>query len=276
MGQEFEYEVSPEALDNLARICNETFDLKIPEHFAQQDFDDLFEGLDAYGGFFGRFSWSVNDVVIRFESQQMPITQSFQPTASLRQLAADANIPCQEISGDNNDGSVAIDLPGCVVKTQQRCSTEGMKLTVVHYTPPIPEGMKLAVVESFLSPQYFHLNAPLLDKWYAKEAFTPPWSISINFRPGIKVEAQRHRITAKLFDSGIQSAGTHHFSFQGLDFNIVSLNTAHGVPCFYYMQITCNVIFDKRLPELLARLFETGLLDAQRLRRTPVTTTVWP
>jgi hypothetical protein len=109
-------------------------------------------------------------------------------------------------------------------------------------------------LECKLSPELFHINAQLLDEWLEKAGIALPIYFAIHFRKQINAEQDRHRLTAKFYQCGINLTENGRFEFEGLEFNF-----RHYVPWTLEIELV-GKLQDDRLPKILERMFRSIVL----------------
>ena len=237
---------SHEALANLARICNETFELRIDETFQADDFRGVFaESLYRNGGFFDKYSCAVEKIT--FHSHvQVPEAEVFDPFPALQKIchSGGVEILTDEQTDKNQQPQTQIDLPGCSITAYQSILNTGKD----------PSPVKDIHISGALSPELFHLNAPLLDNWFREAAFLQPWHAQIHFGQQIRIETRRHRLTTKLYQSGIRLIDRSRLDFQGLGFEFPQYS---GESLSFQ---SAGNLHDRRWVQLIGRLFDLNVL----------------
>jgi hypothetical protein len=237
---------SPEAMRNLARMCNKRFEMKINESFSSDDFKRVF-GASPYkaGGFFGGHSFAVEQVKFHV-AIRLPKTAEVNLIPVLQKIAKAARVECMvhEKIEQGQTPRMQIDLPGCCIGALEDIRNYGGE----------PEPTKEVSVYGSLSPDLFHLNAPVLDKWFEQcPAFTS-WDVSIHLARQFRSESERHQLTTKLYKSDIKLVDGSHLAFDGLTFELAP----HA---FSAISFKCKgTLNDKRLPKLVERLFALDVL----------------
>jgi len=80
-------------MENLARVCNETFDMRIRESFDPVHFDRVMKSVSSGGmGFFGDFAWAVE--AIQMEIRASVQDENFKPLWALREICLQKNVQC--------------------------------------------------------------------------------------------------------------------------------------------------------------------------------------
>jgi len=229
---------SHEALGNIVRICNQSFDLKMEEAFSVGDFDNVFaDSMLEQRGFFGEHTSAIESIIIR-SAFALPATGTPDPSASFAQACKDANI--ETVSDSNTDGNG-------IVHTELQCC--GCRLQVA--VPTTDCGRIFCA----LSPELCHINAPILDKWLSTFPLQAKPGVEIIFRSGACVEEIAFKLTTKLYKSHIRMLQLEVLDFEGLAFR---LDFQHQI-----LSIVCESqaeVFDKRLPLLIAQLFEREVI----------------
>jgi hypothetical protein len=237
---------SHEAMQNLARVCNKKFDMKIKEPFHIADFKRVFGALPHKGGgFFGHHSFAIDHVGFHVQLR-FPENEEITLIHSLTEIAKSAGVECTA-ADPVEPGRVPrtqVDLPGCIISLSQDSR---------HYAGELP--VKEAHISGLLSPDLFHLNAPVLDKWFRHCPVFTPWQVSINLQRQFRSDNERHRLTTKLYKSDIKLISGPNFVFEGLTFQL-SPNSTRAIS--FECQGKLN---DERLPKLIARLFDLNILS---------------
>lgn len=245
-----------DAIGNLARICNETFDMKINESFCRADFDNVIANTASHGAeFFAGQSWAI-DVVILVSQADLP-AGDFNPIPALCAVCDKAGTNYHFTTTGNPLGNHEVDLeqPGCTVKFQKFEIREKVKPPGgVQAAPPTVTVRWAYSVRCTLSPELFHFNAPLLDQWLEQAGFASPFRAYVSFRKEIVCERQRERFTSKLYQSGVKLAKNGEYEFEGLTF---------GLQQSFAWSLEFQVagkLTDDRLPRILERLFRSTVL----------------
>jgi TIR domain len=239
---------SHEAMGNLARICNETFDMRINESFNREDFVNSVSGTMAGAGFFGDQSWAIE--VIRLNSQTTVPTDDFNPLPALHEMCKKARMNCHYVTKGILPATIeaSVEQPGCTIEFKNFAINESVamrdKATV----------RRQYRIDCTLSPELFHLNSPLIDQWLNEIHLTTPLRASFTFKKGVVREKQRERFTSKMYQCGIHLAENGEFEFEGLRFKLDD---------WLHFLLTSN-LEDNRLPQLLGRLFKSSVLWEQQ------------
>jgi hypothetical protein len=243
---------SHDAMGNLARICNKEFDMKIDESFSGEDFDNIISNTTGHiAGFFGSQTSAIER--IQLESRADSPAEDFNPIPALHTICKKAGTNCHYSSEGNSPGDINANLeqPGCTVKFQNFLTRQRV------HNPPAPPTMvdsRQYIFECSLSPELFHLNAPLLDQWLGEIQFPKPLWISIIFGKQIVCEPQRERFTSKLYQSGIRLVEKRGFAFERFEFNI-------SRPYTWVLEFhLAGKLGDDRVPQILDRLFKSMVL----------------
>lgn len=237
---------SHEAMRNLARMCNKKFEMKINESFSTEDFKRVFGALPhKAGGFFGNYSFIVEQV--RFDSSiRLPETAEVNLIPKLQKIAKAARVECVAYNKTEHGQTprIQIDLPGCCISSWEEIRNYSGE------AGPVKE----VSVSGSLSPDLFHLNAPVLDKWFKQCAEFTPWNVSIQLTRKFRTESERHQLTTKLYKSDIKLVGGLHFAFDGLAFEL----SPHAFNAISFK--SKGTLNDKRLPKLIERLSTLNVL----------------
>ncbi len=125
-----------DALGNLARICNETFDMKMNETFSGEDFDNIISKTMGRSGFFGRQAWAID--AIKVNTNGDCTSDDFNPIPALHELCNRAGMNCNSATaGSLHEGIKAqLEQPGCGIEfvnyeIQERSSQLGRSHEVI-------------------------------------------------------------------------------------------------------------------------------------------------
>ena len=196
---------APESMGNLARICNETFGMKINETFTKTDFDNAVGNiLNESAGFFGNHTWALDS--IKIESTGTIPRNEFNPFPALGEICLNGGMKCfwaakkdeASVFNQNIELSAELESPGCkgtfcVFGNKPKAKNSSIP---VEPTEAEPKKYRLSLT---LSPDLFHINAPLLDKWIKEVQFPAEIKVRINFRSQIRRVKERHHLTTKLY-----------------------------------------------------------------------------
>jgi hypothetical protein len=257
---------SHETMGNLARICNETFKMKINEEFNEMDFNDIVGSIVGQGvGFFGDQTWAVDS--IKFSLGADILTRDFNPFSTLDEVCKKASMNCHTSAEEripnqyNKTVFIAqLELPGCIgqfwISEKPRPSVNTAAIQgATAQSETNPWQYK---IEFTLSPELFHINAPLLDQWLAQMRFACSSLVNIIFQRQIHGEMERHRLTTKLYQCGIGVVGlkeSQGFVFDGLTFHM----RPHSNPKTISFTVA-DKLEDKRIPLIIERLFRSRVL----------------
>jgi hypothetical protein len=246
---------SYETLANLARVCNDSFSMKIDETFTKEDFNLVFAGSRGQmRGLFGGHSWAVEKVT--FHSKvELPERDAFNPFPQLQKACSSAGVRIMSFEETKADQQPRwqIDLPGCSMSAYQQVLETGPGLS----------RLTALYLSGDLSPSLFHLNARALDEWFNLAAFPAPWAASLHFVPEIVHETERHQLTTKLLNSDVLLSGGPKLRFEELVFELSQLGgVTIAIECRGHLQ-------DPRWGHLIDRLFELKVLaeDASAAQR---------
>jgi hypothetical protein len=238
---------SHDSMGNLARTCNDVFKSQMEEVFTADDFKSVFKKYKSQEqGFFGEWIWAINDIHIGTQLRKHE-WDGFSPFPELEKICKSEGLDVASHKPDPTTGnhrSIEIELPGCSIWSA---------ITTVG----IDHQQKRTVSEAIhctLSPELFHLNSSLLDKWRAQIPSIFAFDITLSFNPGIGCETRMHKLTTKLYQSGIKYLGGGEFSFDSLKFSL-SPNTGATISFKGVEKISEIPVRD-----LLKMLFEIGVL----------------
>jgi hypothetical protein len=114
-----------------------------------------------------------------------------------------------------------------------------------------------------LSPQLFHLNAPLLDKWHDAVSNLSPFTVRMRFEREIFGERTMHKLTTKLFESGIRLLDDKKFGFGQFEFSF----WPHSGTVLEFE--SKGKLSEAPLRKLIAKLFEIGVLWQTEVQLDP-------
>jgi len=249
---------SHEAIGNIVRICNDRFGATIDEKFKSEDFDNITRNIAGRGvGFFGDQTWAVD--YISFQTRRPIPSSDYDPLPILDEICRQSSMKGR-LTKSVKEGltSSYFEQPGCEIEFhhvenqnahQQRHNKARMTGDPIENA--IPENFYL---ECKLSPELFHINAQLLDQWLEKAGIELPINFEIHFRKQINAEQDRHRLTSKFYQCGINLTANGSFEFEELEFNF--RNYTH-----WTLQIELvGKLQDERLPKILDRMFKSTVL----------------
>jgi hypothetical protein len=249
---------SHEAIGNIVRICNERFAVKIDESFKPDDFDNITRNIIGRGvGFFGDQTWAVD--YISFQTTRPIPSADYDPLPILDEICKQAGMKGR-LTKSVKEGLISsyFEQPGCEIKFNYQ---ENSSARIQRYNKARAAGIPVekAIPENFhleckLSPELFHINAQLLDQWFEKAGIALPIYFAIHFRKQINAEQDRHRLTAKFYQCGINLTANGGFEFEGLKFNF-----RHYTPWTLEMELI-GKLQDERLPKILERMFKSIVL----------------
>jgi hypothetical protein len=251
-----------QAMENLARICNETFQMKINETFSSSDFENVVKSIKGQGaGFFGDQTWAIDAIEIFADTGSLPDI-NYNPIPSFDEICKKAGMNCF-ITTREDKGlpmQVSFEQPGCLIEfnhiEDQKESSERRRIARMRDEPaglPKPIGFRLHCV---LSPELYHINAPLLDQWLISACSKASITVTARLRKGIDLEQARHRLTTKLFQQGISIVGLGEkagFEFEGFKF---SLKGASGGVVWIIFTLR-EKLDDTRLSKIVEKLFKS-------------------
>jgi len=243
---------SHEAIGNIARICNETFGLKINEAFSQTEFDNFIRDMTGHGSsFFGGQIWAIE--AIHLNSLTDVPSDDFNPIPSLHEICKAAGMNCHSSSNGQlpQNISAQIEQPGCIIKF----NNYEVKERKPGYPPQeVGTGRRKYKIDCTLSPDLFQINARLLDQWLEQVRLVYPISVAIELKSQIVAEKQRHNFTAKLYRGGIKLVGNEGYEFQGFRFKFGK---------YLPWKIEFNLdgkLEDSRLSQIIEQLFKSEVL----------------
>jgi hypothetical protein len=252
---------SHDAMGNLSRICNDSFDMKIKESFSEADFDAIMTKLPAFDtGFFGELCQTISYVTVW--SHGLLPDESFSPLENFNEKCTKAGLNCH-FSIDKFEATphgqilsrATLDLPGCVgTFTISKPSTTNRQPGTPNVNVPAVESPKKYYLEFKLSPELFHVNAPLLDEWIREKRFSSTFEVSVQFHRDIRSENERLRLTTKLYKCGIATLGVKEksgYSFNGFKFN---LNRVNGSNLWFLLE---TELYNRNLFTLIKKLFDS-------------------
>lgn len=237
---------SHEAMSNIIRLCNETFSLKMDEAFSPEEFNSIFAGPGQQTKqFFRDHGLLVEKVVV--ESQYLVASSDISdPSREYVELCRGAGLEVRIRSEDNYTG---MDSYGCYLSIRRR------EIEPDNEVPSSAERQTRVELECTLSPELFHLYAPLLDRWLPQTSFPRPWKVRVDFRQPIRYREPWHRLTPRLYGSGIRLGDAGGFDFKGFVFEL----THHAG--FFHLEFACDgKLDDQRLSEAVEKLWQTGVL----------------
>jgi hypothetical protein len=250
---------SYEALGNLARTCNEVFELKMDEEFTKEQFEVAFLGSSSTdNNYFGRSTWFIEHIYVQSERKIIPANETFDPMPKLMEIIYASKM--EAVMREGNDGysrwAKQVELPGCIVSITKIHQAPARKAATANQPATENPPMNHFEIVSNISPELFHLNAPILDQWYAQAALSHSDSVSIRFENNILVEETRSRLTTKLFKSGVRLVDNQKFDFEGLHFSFTKRPYLRHDEHTWSLDYQCKGnLFDNRLLRLLDRLF---------------------
>lgn len=257
---------SHEAIGNIVRICNERFDVKIDESFKHDDFDNITRNIVGRGvGFFGDQTWAIGSIKISLKGT-IP-TDDFNPFPLLDEMCKKLGMNCYSSAEKvtpttyNQTTFIArLELPGCIgifsfSETPQRArpQTSVQNAPAKTEIPPKPYS-----IEFILSPELFHINAPVLDQWFEQIGFAASIYVQIFFRQRINVETERHRLTTKLYQCGVDALGLNEnagFKLDGFKFNLSEYSRSAHLSFKLEGRLD-----NKRLSTLIEKLFASQVI----------------
>lgn len=255
-----------EAMGNLARICNEKFQRKIPETFSREDFNNSIGNIIGHGTrFFGELSWAIDKIEISIKKKLPDL--SYNPIPAFNEICKKAGMNCFAAitEGGNEALSAKFEQPGCQIEfdhyedSKERAARlrRNQLRRTTDAEPDKPNPIECGFTCT-LSPELFHINAPLLDQWFTQAGIGTPLRVAVFFSNNIDLENQRHRLTTKLYQCGIDIVGLNEksgFMFDGKKFNI----QPYGKIPYLWFSLD-EKLEDKRLAIIIERLFKSQVL----------------
>lgn len=243
---------SQDTMGNLARICNETFNMKINETFRSEDFDKIVSNtMGNAADFFGSQTWAIDSIQLNLVAD-VP-SENFNPIPALHEICKKAGMNCRSATKENTPEQILAHLeqPGCLIKfvnieVKERRNVPGS--VVLQW---VGTGRRQYSVKCTLSPELFQINARMLDQWRELVRFAEPFSLAIELKSQIIAEKQGQSFTAKLYQVGIKLAVNGDYEFDGLSFKFGNL-----IPWTLHFELG-GKLEDDRFPRLLERLFRS-------------------
>lgn len=191
-----------EAIGNIARICNEKFAMKINEVFRVEDFDSIMGNAGGVGhAFFGEFTDAIHFVSVSFEKALL--SPDYNPIPSLHDLCQKAGMNCYySTTNPPKEDTTRPERPGA-----SRLISKFEQPGFIGTFSIIAGTQKQYRVSFTLSPELYHINAPLLTEWLEAMQINSPIEVNIQFQRGTKREPERNRFTTKLHICGIKIGG---------------------------------------------------------------------
>jgi len=230
---------TPEAMANIVRMCNQKFNLTIPELFLPEDFNRVFaKSIAEARGFFGKYSRFLSRIWLRQFGKEEPSEKTIDPIPTFAKICQEANLPYTKYDRHEEGRSRPdefIEIPGCEISVTYDMNNEQYVLCS-------------------LTPQLFDTNAPLLDKWYSSVCGGKEWYAEFNFDSHVNLIDYRPELTTKLSNSQIRAVDRHTF-----DFNEFRFTLRRKSCCELQCSWTGN-LHNARLSEVIARLFDCQVL----------------
>jgi hypothetical protein len=210
------------------------------EVFSREDFDLINKELsDAAGSFFGEQTELITEIGMSATKGKGPLPDS-NSIASLKEICIGAGEQPLVDTWESKHGyadtkiqTTRLELPGCIIKN---------------------EGTELSIR---LSPERFHINAPLIDKWFEKEAFQCGFACRVQFSKQVTGEQNRLRVTSRLHRYGIKAIDASHdaYAFNGYAFHFYA---GGGNISFHFNLV--GKLADDRISIVLRNIFEAQVL----------------
>jgi hypothetical protein len=246
-------------MGNIARICNDELKLEIPETFKSDDFQNIIRQMTGHGAScFGDYSWAIDEIKVSCV-KDIP-SENYSPIPALDEICKTAKMKCRSktqikkeyMAHDNGLLVSDFEQPGCVITFLHTEDAEEQKASGLPTEKPVPRKYSLNCT---LSPNLFHVNAPLLDQWFETTKLALPLHVQIRFRKNIDSEKQRQQLTAKLYQCGIDLLENGGFQFEGFEFNFAQ----YGNTWIIHFELL-GKLEDKRLSEIIGRMFKSTVL----------------
>jgi len=240
---------SHDAMGNIVRMCNEKFDLKMPEDFSAAEFQGVFApSILQTAQFFGEFSWAIEVILLKYTSDELSEAENFDPSDTIEKLCGTSGV---RIITDSQPNQTNIELPGCHISIDRT-------LQVKRGKPPNPNTrFKLGIIECQLTPELYDMNSVLLDQWHTAAGLKKRWNVEIKFKRNVFHDQARYKVTSKLHNSGIHAIDLHKLDFDGLQFELTDSPTYGNSS----IELKSNGNFsDKRLAKVITKLFEQQVL----------------
>ena len=231
---------SADALGNLARTCNEVFQLRMDERFSKDDFSAIFtDQAAAEESFFGAWSFAIEDVYIstnplpalaEAEDRRLPRLAELAKAAGL-----DAGFPTEKNM---------LDLPGCrveIVGETVKDEADGKEKVRRHFS-------------CVCSANLMHLTTPVLDRWLDEFAPERQMEMTVVLKENYVGEEERHELTAQLFKTGIHFASGEDLEYEGITFRIENRGW-----CRIFLSYTGRIT-GKPVGALIAKLFQAQVI----------------
>lgn len=231
---------SADALGNLARTCNEVFQLRIDERFTKDDFNAIFtDAAAAEESFFGAWTFAIEDVYITTDPLPVLAEAEDRGLPRLAELAKAAGLDVGFPTEKN-----LLDLPGCrveIVGNMVKNETDGTEKLSRYFS-------------CVCSANLMHLTVPVLDRWLDEFAPERKSDMMVVLKDNYIGEEERHNLTAQLFKTGIHFATGDDLEYEGITFRIENRGWCR-ILLAYPGRIT-----GKPVGALLARLFQAQVL----------------
>ena len=194
---------SHEALGNIVRICNDQFNATIDESFnVGRDFRLSHNNYGPWLRIFGEQSWTIDKIEISIKKKLPDI--NFNPIPAFHEICKKAGMNCfvTMTAGADEPLSAKFEQPGCQIWFH-RNEDDGerqarFKRNRLRETTGAEEDKPKSIdydIRCTLSPELFHLNAPLLDQWFVQAGIENSFNVAVHFVKQIDLEGQRHRLT---------------------------------------------------------------------------------
>ncbi len=230
-----------QAMSNIARRCNETFGLTMEEEFSAEEFNTVFaESATRQQGFFGEFAPLIDNIT--FEAERVaPNRDAVDPAREFAETCKMGGIQLITSSWEQNTDVVTrMEWPGGFVQMGFGPATGEKSNT-----------HKRGSIYGQLSPELFHVNAPLVDTWLKSVAIRA----EVRFEKGILAEDQRLKLSTRLYGTDVHLAADPQCIYEGLAFKPSNEGGAANI------QWDCaGKLYDERLPKIVEVLFATKVL----------------
>ncbi|MBI5818724.1 MAG: toll/interleukin-1 receptor domain-containing protein [Verrucomicrobia bacterium] len=247
---------SAKALNEIIRVCNEVFDTHIAYDFTPKDFAEVFGSRDE--GVKPLPEWE--NLINRIE---LSVTAKTGSDVQFAAICKARKLDCKADGLGEKRWSTAIVSSGITLTTRRRSNRFDYldDSKVEEEKEPVPENETSDVV---VSPQLLHVTAPLLDEWAKRVRVVDPIKMKVVFADSIRMEAEPHRLTTRIYGSEISM--NEDGSLRIWDLRFILSNAVEPV---YrddsFVPASLQMAFDRRfsdvsLREIITTLFEKRVL----------------
>lgn len=234
---------SHEAMSNLARICNEVFELRIDESFTEGDFGAVFaEREKRTHGPLGEYIQTV-DAIRAQVRKAVREGELFQPLVELPKVAVETKMGVRFFRERPDSEPRGFEILGCTAQLESSKK----------------EGELRYLLYCDISPRTFDLNATFLDSWRSLGFADCMWRVEVRFSKEIVLEENRAHLTGKLLGTGIEVKPDGNLLFKGSTF---TLKYVWGSEDQFPLMVITDVgsLAQLLLAELIAQLFKAEIL----------------